>query len=72
MNEIAKFLIDKGMNVNHMDNYGDTPLLQAIHERHYETAELLLDNGAKISKDILVTYKDEMPPSLLERCKAEN
>lgn len=73
LTEMVKFLIKEGMNVNHMDNMGHTPLLQAIHERHYKTAELLLKNGAKeISKHKLSNYKNEMPASLMKRCQAEN
>lgn len=45
--EVVKFLIEKGANVNIVDEYGICPLLAAIWEGHAETAEVLLKSGAK-------------------------
>jgi len=73
LNKIVKFLLDKGMDVNHVDAMEHTPLFQAIFDKHYKTAELLLKNGAKkISKDKFSTYKIDMPASLMKRYQADN
>jgi ankyrin repeat protein len=44
----ADFLIANGANVNYKNKNGWSPLHQAIHERDYGLAEILLMNGAKV------------------------
>lgn len=49
---IAKFLIDRGANVNHINSYGETPLHYAIKgcykQPYYDIIKLLVDNDANI------------------------
>lgn len=55
-------LIEKGSNVNIVDDNGITPLLAAIWEGHVSTVELLLKNGAKhkgLKSPRDETYKNE-------------
>ena len=47
--EIVKFLLEKGANVNIIDNYGNTPLLWAIDKKHLEMVKLLIENGANLN-----------------------
>ena len=42
----ARMLLDAGADVNQVTEYGWSPLLTAIHNRHYGLAMLLLDRGA--------------------------
>lgn len=44
--EIAKELIDRGIDVNVQNNGGLTPLLEALEIENYDTAEVLLKAGA--------------------------
>lgn len=44
--EIVQYLIEKGANVNIVDEYGICPLLAAVWESHAQTVEVLLNNGA--------------------------
>ena len=48
-NEIAKFLIRKGVNVNSIDNVSTTPLHWAVLLRKYEIISALLDYEANIN-----------------------
>ena len=43
--ETAKVLLDGGADVNQTTNYGWTPLLTAINNRHYKLAAMLLERG---------------------------
>ncbi len=65
--ETIQRLIEQGADVNASDEYGFTPLMQAVGDNHYDVAKLLLENGAKVRavntlKDtaisILVNSKD--------------
>lgn len=44
--ESIKFLLEKGLDVNAIDSYGNTPLLYAVRQRNVEGMRLLLENGA--------------------------
>ena len=44
--EKAFFLIDKGANINHIDNYGVFPLKKEVMSRNLEMIKKLLDKGA--------------------------
>ena len=44
--ESIKFLLEKGLDVNAIDSYGNTPLLYAVRQRNAEGMRLLLENGA--------------------------
>ncbi|KJG05885.1 hypothetical protein UB40_20285 [Photobacterium kishitanii] len=41
-----QFLLEKGLDVNAIDSYGNTPLLYAVRQRNVEGIRLLLENGA--------------------------
>ncbi|PSX15188.1 ankyrin repeat domain-containing protein [Photobacterium kishitanii] len=41
-----RFLLEKGLDVNAIDSYGNTPLLYAVRQRNVEGIRLLLENGA--------------------------
>ncbi|NAW88551.1 ankyrin repeat domain-containing protein [Photobacterium halotolerans] len=45
--ESVKYLINKGLDVNAIDNYGYTPLIYAVRQRNIPAMRLLLENGAK-------------------------
>ena len=45
--ETAKLLIDRGAQVNRADHRGETPLDDAIKERHRKMQALLRRHGAK-------------------------
>ncbi|KKC98559.1 ankyrin repeat domain-containing protein [Photobacterium halotolerans] len=45
--ESIQFLIDQGLDVNAIDNYGYTPLIYAVRQRNVPAMRLLLENGAK-------------------------
>ena len=44
--ESARALLDGGADVNQTTEYGWTPLLAAVHNRHYRLAMVLLERGA--------------------------
>jgi ankyrin repeat protein len=46
--EIAKYLIDKGANVNYSNQDKETPLYQAIGREQIDLVRLLLEKGAKV------------------------
>ena len=52
--ELAKYLIDKGADVNVVNIYGETPLMMALHNDLDEIANMLLSK-----KEIDVTIQDE-------------
>ncbi|NAW65205.1 hypothetical protein CAG70_06530 [Photobacterium halotolerans] len=45
--ESIQFLIDQGLDVNAIDNYGYTPLIYAVRQRNVPAMRLLLENGAR-------------------------
>jgi ankyrin repeat protein len=45
---IARFLIDQGARVNHMDNAGWTALSMAAHHGHIPFMKVLLEAGASL------------------------
>ena len=47
--EIVSLLLDRGVDVNMMNNYGDTAIVLASSEGHTEIVSLLLDRGADIN-----------------------
>ncbi|KAL0924588.1 hypothetical protein M5K25_005430 [Dendrobium thyrsiflorum] len=47
--DIALFLIQEGVDVNAIDKYGSTPLLEAIKCKHDLMVTLLINKGAKLS-----------------------
>jgi len=63
--EIAEFLIDKGINLNAKDNEGKTPLMYAV-ENSPEIAELLLKKGADVNA------KDNEGQTALMHCFKKN
>ena len=42
--------MDAGGNVNVVNNWGVSPLMFAAQEDHFETAKVLIENGADASK----------------------
>ncbi len=49
LNEISKFLIQMGAEINEKDNLGVTPLHVASLKGNIEIAELLLEKGADVN-----------------------
>lgn len=49
--EIAQILLDRGAEVDSIDNPGRTPLLWAAANRHSGVAQLLLSRGADVNRD---------------------
>jgi ankyrin repeat protein len=45
----AKFLVEKGANVNQVTEYGWSPLLVATNNRHYRLGEYLIEHGADVN-----------------------
>eukprot|EP00966_Prymnesium_polylepis_P212319 4918490-Prymnesium_polylepis.1 len=48
---IAKFLIDRGANVNARDRWGGTPLRDAVREGHKDVALMLRENSGELGYD---------------------
>ena len=48
-NELIRFLLSKGININAKDNFGKTPLDYA---EKTEIKQLLISHGAKNGKDL--------------------
>lgn len=46
--EVAKFLIEKGANVNTQSRFGETPIMRAVENRNKKMVEFLLSKGARI------------------------
>ena len=47
--KIVKLFVNSGCNINHCNNFGITPLINAIRNKNYEICEYLLENGADIN-----------------------
>lgn len=47
--DAVKFSVDKGANVNAIDNYGWTPLMYATWEGHLDVVQYLVDKGANVN-----------------------
>ena len=48
--KIAKYLIDNGLDINAVDDYGQTPLIYAAFYNKPKIIKYLIDKGAKINK----------------------
>src|SRR5689334_5057486 len=44
--EIVKFLIEEGININHQNDLGETPLIKACFHGHTDIAQILLASNA--------------------------
>ncbi len=40
------YLVDKGANINHIDNYGMFALKRELFQANYENIKILLEKGA--------------------------
>lgn len=47
--DVAKYLIDRGCDVNKADSFGETPLMKAIYTKRTDIVRLLLEKGADVS-----------------------
>ena len=47
--ELVKWLIEKGAEVNGQDGEGRTPLIEAAHHHEYDIARLLIQSGAQVN-----------------------
>jgi ankyrin repeat protein len=45
-NQEAMYLVDKGANINHIDNYGMFALKRELFQANYENIKILLEKGA--------------------------
>ena len=50
--EVVKFLLLEGADVNCRDNFGTTPLLEALRAGHDSTAKLLKDKGGIVDLQV--------------------
>lgn len=53
--EVCRFLILEGADVNCRDNFGVTPLLEALRAGHDITAKLLKEKGAIVNLQVKET-----------------
>ena len=56
--EVANVLIEKGTDINAVDNFGKTALHLGLEKSHYPIAKILIENGA----DLNVKDKDGQTP----------
>jgi uncharacterized protein len=64
--EVCVFLLDHGADVNAVDFEGWTPLMNAVHSKHFDIARLLLERGADAS---LEDWQGDRALDLLRRAK---
>nr|XP_039255809.1 myotrophin-like [Styela clava] len=50
-NDVIKFFLERGSDVNVLDKFGISPLLAAIWENHSKAVEILLTFGASLNKN---------------------
>ncbi len=66
-NTAVRKFIERGINLNFIDSYGDTPLTLAVANRQKEVIVILLEGGADINK----RDKKEMTPLQIAASKAD-
>ena len=59
----VKFLIEKGANINAINEYGNTPIMSAVDGQHIEIVKYLLEQGADIQ------IKNNKDKNILDICK---
>ena len=62
---VSALLINAGADVNVKNQFGETPLSYAVKGNHERTVRLLLENGAKIEKQMIAAAKGEVQELLL-------
>lgn len=55
--ELANLLIERGANLEEVNDEGYTPLMEAAREGHEEMVALLLAHGRLYDEDTQVSYK---------------
>lgn len=55
---VFDYLIDKGININEVNGYGDTPLMYAVLRRNVKMAKELIERGANVN----TVNKDNLTP----------
>jgi len=63
--EMIKYLIENGANLNDVNSFGDTPFICAMKFGNQKIIEYLLQHGALLDTD----YPDHSPESLLQKYK---
>jgi ankyrin repeat protein len=64
--EIAQLLLNRGAEVDSIDNLGRTPLLWAAVNRHSDVAQLLLSHGADVNRDDPLRFRGPMEDDAAE------
>lgn len=50
--EVVRFLIMEGADVNGRDHFGTTPLLEALRAGHDATAKIIMDKGGSVNLQV--------------------
>ena len=58
--EFTRILIENGADINAKDKFGSTPLEKTVDDKHFETAQLLIDHGAKTTIGFLRREKIDL------------